>query len=264
MWRGGPSPTDKLADTLHNAVNNSNQLVTMSSHDAYSYYMQLKNIDPTNKALTEIAPQVLPRLRSMGDDVFRRKVMTNIEKLTDQDWERTQRVYEWAYYLTPGDRQTEARWKFAFAEVAKAQKRLDEAERGFSAAAQLDSSWALPQNSLGLLRSEGKRWAEAVPHYQRAINLQPGWVIPYNNMGTAHFWQKDYETAAYWYNKAININPDWSRPHYWMGRIYEQKGMKSLAITEYQTALNNDPNGYSLTSDEQVFIRKRLEKLQGY
>jgi tetratricopeptide (TPR) repeat protein len=255
------SPASKAAAALQSAVNN-NQLVTMSSNDAYSYYMHLKGLDPAHKTLSEVGQKVLPRLRSMGDDVLRKKMQTNVEKLSDQDWARTQRAYEWAHDIAPLDKQVEARWRFASGEVAKSQKRADEAERAFSAASQNDSSWALPQNSLGLLRSETRKWAEAIPYYQRAIDLKPDWEIPYNNMGTAYFYLKDYDSAQNWYQKAVQANPNWARPHYWLGQIYQQRNWKPQAIEEYQKALNLDTNNYSITSDEQVQIQKRIAQLQ--
>jgi tetratricopeptide (TPR) repeat protein len=255
------SPASKAAAALQSAVNN-NQLVTMSSNDAYTYYMQLKGLDPSNKALTEVGQKVLPQLRSMGDEVFSRKMQTNVEKLSDQDWARTLRVYEWAHDIAPTDKQIEARWRFASGEVAKSQKRLDEAERAFSAASQNDSSWALPQNSLGLLRSESRKWAEALPYYQRAIELKSNWEIPYNNMGTAYYYLKDLDSAQSWYQKAVQINPNWARPHYWLGQTYQQRNWKTQAIEEYQKALELDSNNYSITSDEQVNIQKRIAQLQ--
>jgi tetratricopeptide (TPR) repeat protein len=257
----GSSPASKTAAALQSAYNN-NQLVTMSNNDAYSYYMQLKGLEPSHKALAEIGQKALPNLRSMGEEVFRRKVQTNVEKLSDQDWVKTQRVFEWAHDIAPGDKQLEARWRFASGEAAKSQKRNDDADRAFSAAAQSDPSWALPQNSLGLLRSENRRWAEAIPYYQRAIDLNPNWEIPYNNMGTAYFYLKDYDAAQGWYQRAVQANPNWARPHYWLGQIYQQRNWKPQAIEEYQKALNLDSNNYSITSDEQVNIQKRIAQLQ--
>jgi tetratricopeptide (TPR) repeat protein len=255
------SPTARAAASLKGAIANG-RLVTMSNDDAYTYYLQLKMLDPSHNALREIAPQVLPQLRGMGDEVFRKKATVNTEKPTDQDWSKIARVYEWARQLDTNDKKLEARWKFAEGEVAKSQKRMDEAERNYSAAAQIDSSWALPQNSLGLLRSDSKRWSDAMPYYQRATELQPDWEIPYNNMGTAYFYSKDYDTAERWYNAALSRNPNWARPHFWLGSIYQQRGMKSEAISQFQTALSLDTNGNSITFDERSQIEKRIAQLQ--
>ena len=255
------SPTARAAASLRGAIA-SGRLVIAPNDDAYFYYLQLKMLDPINRALREVAPEVLPQLRSMGNEVFRKKVTVNTEKVSDQDWAKMVRVYDWARQLDPNDKSLEARWKFAEAEVAKSQKRMDEAERNYSAAAQIDSSWALPQNSLGLLRAESRRWADAIPYYQRATELQPDWEIPYNNMGTAYFYLKSYDTAEQWYSAALSHNPNWARPHYWLGSIYQQRGRKAEAISHYQTALSLDTNGYSITNDERNQIGARIAQLQ--
>jgi tetratricopeptide (TPR) repeat protein len=252
------SPTSKLATALRSAVSNG-KLVTLSNDDAYSYYYQLRGLDPSNKALAEVAPTVLPQLRSMGEDAFRKKMLVMSEKDTTEDWQKTLRVYEWAHSLDAGDKQIEARWRFAQGELAKSQLRKDDAERGYALAAQVNSSWALPQNSLGLLRNESKRYSDAIPYFQRAIDVQSSWEIPYNNMGTAYFFLKDYDAAVGWYRRAIEKNPSWARPHYWLGTIYEQKNWKPQAIEEYQNALNLNQDSSSLNVDE---IRKRIERLQ--
>ena len=252
------SPTAKLAAALRSAVS-SGRIVTLSNDDAYSYYYQLRGLDPSNKALTEVAPTVLPQLRTMGEDAFRKKMTVTSEKDTTEDWQKTLRVCEWAHALDGNDKQLEARWRFAQGELAKWQLRKDDAERGYSVAAQVNGSWALPQNSLGLLRNESKRWSEAIPYFQRAIELQPDWEVPYNNMGTAYYFLKNYDTAESWYRRAVEKNSSWGRPHYWLGTIYEQKKWKPQAIEEYQTALNLTRDSSSLNTDE---IQRRIAKLQ--
>jgi tetratricopeptide (TPR) repeat protein len=254
----GSSQGSKLADAMRAAVN-AGRLVTLSNDDAYSYYMQLRAVDPANKALTDVAPKVLPQLRSMGDEVFRKKAIVLAEPETASDWARASQIYSWAHALDPNDKQLETRWRFAEGESAKWQGRKDEAERGYSAAALISNTWALPQNSVGLLRSEGKRYSDAIPYFQRAINLQPDWEIPYNNMGTAYYYLKNYDTAEYWYKKAAEKNPNWARPHFWLGSIYEAKSLKPQALEEYRQALSLRNDGSSLNADE---IQRRIQRLQ--
>lgn len=252
------SPASKLAAALRTAVSNG-KLVTLSNDDAYSYYYQLRGLDPSHAALAEVGPKVLPQLLSMGEDAFRKKMTVSAEKETTEDWQKTLRVYEWAHALGPGDKQIEARWRFAQGELAKLQFRKDDAERGYLLASQLNGSWSLPQNSLGLLRNESKRWSEAIPYFQRAIELQSSWEIPYNNMGTAYYYLKHLDEAERWYRQAIDTNPNWGRPHFWLGTIYEQKKWKPQAIEEYQKALNLNRDSAALNVEE---IQRRIVRLQ--
>jgi tetratricopeptide (TPR) repeat protein len=253
----GSSPASRNATALRNAVSN-NQLVTLSGNDAYTYYMQLRSLDPTNSALKEVGQQVLPQLKDAGEEVFRKKTNVTAEKDTLQDWQKTQNIYEWAHAIEPNDKQIEARWRFAQGEVAKQQSRKDEAEKSYQAAAQLNNSWALPQNSLGLLRMENKRWGEAIPYFNKAISLQPDWEIPYNNLGTSYYYLKDFDRAEGWYRQALEKNPNWARPHFWLGSIYEQRGSKALAIEEYKAALALSRDNLPIDPFE---IQRRIDKL---
>ncbi|HEY7543272.1 MAG TPA: tetratricopeptide repeat protein [Blastocatellia bacterium] len=253
------TPESRLVKAMNNSVASGRVVSATDGDDAYSYYKQLRALDPTHGALKDIAPKVLPQLKSMGEDVFRRKMAVMLESLTSEDWMKTMRAYEWATALEPADKQNEARWKFAEAETAKIQGRRDDAERGFATATRISPSWALPQNSLGLLRMESKRYADSVPYFQKAIDLQSNWEIPYSNMGTAYFYQKDYDTAESWYQRASQMNPRWARPHFWLGSIYEYRKWYPQAIDEYETALSLGPD--YLPADANV-VRQRIEKLR--
>ncbi|HMF57574.1 MAG TPA: tetratricopeptide repeat protein [Pyrinomonadaceae bacterium] len=249
-----------LESSLERAVD-GNRLIALSDDDAYSYYFKLKGIDPQNSFLSEIKPKVLPQIQSMGDEILRKRVEQSLEILTERDWTVAAHAFQWAHEFEPGNKAFEARWKYAEGNVAKAQNRRDDAERSFNEAIQLDSSWAVPVNDLGFLRSLNKRYAEAIPFYQTAIRLQPNWDIPYNNMGTAYFLQKNYDEAEGWYRKALGISPNWATPHAWLGSIYQSKHMNSEAIAEYQTAINlNNPNRDKLDVPR---LQSAINSLQG-
>jgi tetratricopeptide (TPR) repeat protein len=228
---------DGVAASLQSAIQND-RLVTLSGDDAYTYYFRLQNLDPHHSSLSEVKPQVLPQLRKIGDDVFRRRVDFSLESITEQDWTRAMRAYEWAHTLEPGDKAVEARWKYAAGDLARLQGRLHEAEVNLYAATQIDPSWAPAQNDLGYLYAFNKRHRDAIPYYQQAINLQSNWDIPYNGMGTAYFRLGNPDVAETWYRKAIEVNSRWATPHAWLGSIYENKKLYGAAIDEYQTAIN--------------------------
>jgi len=230
-----PSPAS-LALSLQNAIQNG-RLVNLANDDAYTYYFQLKSLDPQHKVLNEIRPVVLPQLRTLGDEVFRRRVELSLEILSEQEWTRAQRAYEWAHALEPTNKLIEARWDYATGHVFRLQGRRSEAQTSLTAALQLDPSWAAPQNDLGYLLVLSKRYSEAIPYYQQAIKLQSGWDIPYNNLGTALYYQKNYDAAEAWYRSAIGLNAQWATPHAWLGSIFENRKQNDVAVQEYQTAL---------------------------
>ena len=166
------SSSANLAASLRSAVN-VGRLVTLTDDDAYSYYTQLRAQETTHRALNEIAPKVLPQLRIIGEEVLSKKASVHPEQLTERDWARTLRAYEWARALSPSDKALEARWRFAQAEIARSKGKKDEARQGYDAAVQADASWPLPLQSLGSLSMEEKRYSDALAQFQRAIDLRP-------------------------------------------------------------------------------------------
>lgn len=254
-----PNSPDNLAASLRKSIE-SGRLVDGSSDDAYSYFTRLNVLDPQNKAINEGKTRLLPQLRQLGDNVFRKRAELSIEILSEQDWIKAQHAYEWAHTLEPADKAIEARWKYASANVAKTQGRRADAESNFNTALQLDSSWALPQNDLGYLWASSKRYSDAIPLYQRAIDLQPDWDIPYNNMGTAHYYNQNDDVAVEWYKRAVEVNGQWATPHAWLGTIFEKKKLTTEAIQEYQTTLNfyNPSRDRIITAD----IQKKISLLE--
>ena len=235
--RSSATSPDSVASSLQSAIQ-SGRLVTLSNDDAYSCFFRLKSLDPQHKDLTEVKSRVLPQLRALGDEVFRRRVTTALELITERDWTIALHAYEWAHALEAGDRSIEARWKYAGGHLARLQGRRDESQNSLYAATQLDPSWACPQNDLGYAYATSKKYSDAIPFYQRAINLQADWDIPYNNMGTAYYYLRNFDTAEAWYRRALEVNSQWATPHAWLGSIYENKKLKEAAVQEYQTALN--------------------------
>jgi tetratricopeptide (TPR) repeat protein len=261
------SSVDDLAAALNRAIDGGS-LVNLTGDDAYSHFARLTAMDPRHQALSNAKSKVLPQLRSIGEGVINRKVNHSGE-VSEQDWMTLVRAYEWAHLLEPSDRALEARQKYAQAKLAEAQGRRNEAWQNFSAAAQLDPSWAVPQNDLGYWTtqdsSSGKqKWSNAIPYYERAISLQADWEIPYNNLGTAYFYLDNLDTAEGYYRQAIQRNSHWARPHKWLGDIYERKNDFATAVREYQTAVDlYNPNNDSLRID---LIQKEIARLhtRGY
>lgn len=254
---------DALATSLNTAVDNG-RLVTLTSDDAYTYFTQLKAASPQHPALASVKSRVLPKLRSTGEEIINRRV-NHTGEVSEQDWMTSVRVYEWAHLLEPGDRALGARQKYVQGKLAEARDKRSEAWQAITLAAQLDSSWAVPPNDLGLLMVEDKvsgkqKWSNAIPYYRRAMALQPGWEIPFNNMGTAYYYLEDYDTAEGFYRQAIQRNSNWARPHKWLGDVYVKKGTYGAAIGEYQTAVNlYNPNTDSL---DIASIQKKIAQLR--
>lgn len=254
-----PNSPETLAASLRKAID-SGRLVDGSTDDAYSYFAKLNAVDPQHKAISEGKARLLPQLRQIGDAVFKKRAEFSLEILNEEDWVKAQHAYEWAHALESADKAIDAKWKYASANVAKAQGRRAEAESNFRAAVQLDPSWAVSQNDLGYLLTQRESYSEAIPFYQRAISLQPDWDIPYNNMGTVYFRLRKKDDAIQWYRRAIEVNPQWATPHAWLGGLLEERQLFADAIQEYQAVLNL----YNPSRDKikTVEFENKISKLQ--
>lgn len=251
------------ATALRKAID-SRRLIMLTGDDAYTYFDQLKNIDPNNPALTDVKQQVLPDLRNIGEEMIQRKVNHSGE-VGEQDWRVFIRAYEWARRLQPEDKRLEARYKYALGKLAEVQGRRTEAWQNFSSATQLDPAWGVPQNDLGYWTTQDsssnkQKWAEAIPYYQKAISLMPNWEIPYNNLGTAYFYLGNFDQAETYYRQAVERNSNWARPHKWLGDIYLGRNDFATAISEYQTA--NDLYNPATDSLDISYIQRKIAQLR--
>lgn len=229
------------AEALNKAIENR-RLITLTGDDAYTYFEQLKNLDPANPALKDVKDRVLPDLLNIGEEMVQRKVNHSGE-VSEQDWRIFIRAYEWARRLQPNETRIEARSKYAQGKLAEVQGRRLEAWQFFSSATEFDPGWGVPQNDLGYWTTQDsssnkQKWANAVPYYEKAISLMPDWEIPYNNLGTAYFYLGNHDQAELYYRQAIERDSNWARPHKWLGDIYLNRNDPATALAEYQTAAN--------------------------
>jgi len=263
----GAARANDLAKALNQAID-SQRLITLTDDDAYTYYTQLASSDPQHTALSNAKTKVLPQLRNLGQAIIQKKV-DHSGDVSEQDWRRLLRTYEWAHLMEPTDKSLEARLNYAQGKLDEAQNRKSEAWQHLLTSTQLDTSWAVPQNDLGYLTTQQKsttkdKWSNAIPYYQRAISLQPDWEIPYNNMGTAYFYLDNFDEAERYYRQAVERNSTWARPHKWLGDIYTKKNNLSAALQEYETAKTlYNPSTDSLDTE---YIQRRITQLhnQGY
>jgi tetratricopeptide (TPR) repeat protein len=263
----GAARANDLAEALNQAIDNQ-RLITLTNDDAYTYYTQLASSNPQHTALSNAKTKVLPQLRKLGEEIIRRKV-DHSGDVSEQDWRRLVRTYEWAHLMEPADNSLEARLNYAQGKLDEIQNRRSEAWQHLLTSTQLDASWAVPQNDLGYLTTQQKsttkdKWSNAIPYYQRAIGLQPDWEIPYNNMGTAYFYLENFDEAERYYRQAVERNSTWARPHKWLGDIYTKKNNLSMALQEYQTAKTlYNPSTDSLDME---YVQRRIDDLhaKGY
>jgi Tfp pilus assembly protein PilF len=82
--------------------------------------------------------------------------------------------------------------------------KLADAEKHYSEAIDIDSSFSEAYNALGVVYSKQQKWKEAIKNFQRALEnkLYSTRYIPYLNMGDAYMSQRDYDRAIDAYREA--------------------------------------------------------------
>lgn len=252
------SPTRQLVAQVEAAVQRG-ELVKTEPPDAYFYFTELKNRDPSSGALQTIGQRVLPFLKTRGEEFLAQQLKPGLSA-PGENWKLGIRIYQWAHEIDPQDKTLEGRLFYC-----RGQDLRQKGDRSGAAQALLDAvrvapDWAPSYNTLGLLNTELKNYGAAIPYFEKAISLNPQWALPHNNMGTAYYLSQNYPEAERCYRQASALDPQWARPHFWLGNVYERLGRDSEALAEYETAIQLDPLGTTGMNPAQ--IRTQIERLQ--
>lgn len=225
---------------------------------AHDFYTQLKKNGVDENTLSRYKERLLPLLMTKPQKMLDDFVVAANKEPELSEWQEVLKPVSWATELKPDDNALAARAKYIEGRVAFLNGEKDQALDIWKRATELDKSWAVPPNSVGIVYNERKNWQTARPYFLEAMRRDPKWAVPYSNVGTTYFMQKDYDRALSSYNKAIERAPDWARPHAWLGDIAMQQKNYDLAATEYQKVLDlAQPGNSSLDLNE---IRRRLER----
>ncbi len=255
-----PHPSEKkLVDAITN-----NQLMLPQGASAVDYYHQLKadGVKPeTIKKYEErLIPIVLQKPQKTIDDF----TVTGADDPGLESWQESLKLLEWANEMKPNDNLISAKIAYCKGRVAYISKNTEQSIELWKQAADLDKSWALHMNGIGVIYNERKDYSTARVFLFDAMNRNPKWANPYNNIGTSYFYENNLYEAENYYLQAIERAPDWARPHAWLGTIAMKNQDYSRAVHEFEKVLSSNSTG-SLNIDE---IRQKLEKArnlsQGY
>jgi tetratricopeptide (TPR) repeat protein len=242
-----PSTESKLED----AVKRGN-LLAPSGTSAYDYYNELKQEGATAGTLARFGEKLLPQLTERPQQMLSNfTVVTNADP-SPSEWDEAGKLLTWASELKPSDKPLAAKAAYCTGRAAYLQERKDEALNLWSRANDLDPSWVLPPNGLGLLYNERKQYATARKYLLEAIRRKPEWAVPYNNVGTSYFYERNYTQAASYYKQSAERAPEWARPHAWLGDIAYEQGDFCEAQQQYQTALNLATPGMGSWNPEKI------------
>jgi tetratricopeptide (TPR) repeat protein len=151
------------------------------------------------------------------------------------------------------------RGQLFWAEIYKKEKKFDEAARAYQAAAEADPGNPEPIYLLGMMYQENEEYDQAFAAFEKTLSVDPGATKALYQIGrTGVLSGANLDRAIAALRKYLETEPPagqptWANAHWRLGMLYELKGDPETARSEFEAALELDPN------DENA--RKSLEKL---
>jgi tetratricopeptide (TPR) repeat protein len=242
-----PSTETQLASAIARG-----NLISPPGESAQFYYNRLKSEGAGADILKRYSAQLVPALKARPYKMLEDFAVPGSSDSSPSEWEETGRLLTWAAELAPDDKPLAARAAYCTGRASYMRQQTDAALELWGRANQMDSTWPLPPNGVGLIYNERRQYATARPYLLEAIRRDPKWAVPYNNLGTSYFYEKNYNEAASYYEKAASLAPQWARPHAWLGDIaYERKDF-CTAQQEYQSALDLATPGMSSWNPQRI------------
>ncbi len=127
--------------------------------------------------------------------------------------------------------------------------RLDEAERHYVHALEIQPGYAFALNNLGNVSRARGRPGEAEGLFHRALEARPGYVGPRINLGNLALDRGDLDAAEAWYRDAITAGPEAAEARYNLAKVMEGKGRWGEAIAEYERVVAARPRDARFVND---------------
>lgn len=96
---------------------------------------------------------------------------------------------------------------------------------------------------LGTLQFVLKDYSSAEAAFRKALELRIDYVPVWINVGMLRFDQKQFEAAIEIFKHTVSLEPSNARVHQMLGESYLQSKLGSLAVEEFDKALELDPIG---------------------
>ncbi len=141
-------------------------------------------------------------------------------------------------------------WVLPYSNLAETQRKLGnykEAEAAAVKALEIDSSFAMAANNLGLIYFVQERDEEAKVYFEKAILADPQYANTYYNLGNWHFWYKNYDLAETNLLKFNALEDGVSMAYQLLGLTYQRWEKLDKSTTAFEESLRLDPtNAVSL------------------
>ena len=123
------------------------------------------------------------------------------------------------------------------------------------------------RNDFGNLLAERRFVEDAERQYEKALELDESHYLAAYNLGLLWEAAGKPNRAVSAYRKSISRKPGFPASHFHLGRLYEQRGWDAMAVKEYAKALRidpqmRDPRFNPLVVDTRLLDRVSLENYQ--
>jgi serine/threonine protein kinase len=133
--------------------------------------------------------------------------------------------------------------------------RLDDAERHFRRAIQLDPHFPIAHHNLGIVMRDRGRFDEALARFDRALALDPRFAGAHPHRGQVLLQQKkQYEGAAAALRRAAELDPSRTLSHSTLAHAYHLLGKKEEAEASFARALTAKPHPAVALADMGHFL----------
>jgi tetratricopeptide (TPR) repeat protein len=251
---GGELSVEKKLDRAISAGN----LFNPSNENAHDLYYELKSSGANDEVLRGYREKLTPTLTPRGYQLTAKLMQIGYDEPHFTEWLEAAKRLDWAQELNPGNSFIAARAAYCRGRAAYLQKEHDDAIKWWTSAADLDKSWVLPVNGLGMVYTAKKNWGTARSYFFQAVQRDANWPFPEENIGNTYLFTKDYATAKEFYRKAIAKAPNWAKPHIHLADIAFLERDYATAVSEFEAALSE--NAIGLKDLEPANAQKRLAK----
>jgi tetratricopeptide (TPR) repeat protein len=229
-----------------------------ANENAHDLYSTLKNSGANDEVLRRYREKLTPLLTSHPYQLLSGLMQIGYDEPDATEWQEAAKSLGWAEELNPGNGSIAARAAYCKGRTAYLQKDLDGALKWWTNAADLDRSWVLPVNGVGMVHTGNRNWAAARTFFFQALQRDANWPFPEENIGNTYVSEKNLSAAKEFYQKAVGKAPNWAKPHVHLAYIALTEKDFATAVSEFETALG--PNAVGLKGDESANTQKSLEK----
>ena len=132
-------------------------------------------------------------------------------------------------------------WAFTLAEEAVRTDDLDQKIALFSHALEVDSTYAMIHNNLGVALYYNGELNYALAELRQAVEIDPGLAEGFNNLGYIYIDLAEYTRAIEQFQIAVDIDPTYIDAYNNLGRVFVKSGDVDRAIAVWEYTLSIEP-----------------------